>query len=360
MDKKYFKKYYGQKKLAKIVWPKSLKSWLLADKLKSNFSVPIKSSKNFAITATDNVSWRLWRFEQAPANLQKKFLANWPKMNWLSQALLAVIKDYWLVEIKFSGQGELSWQVKSADLAGVFFSLRGNGEITITEHQATAVGQLVLLDVGEAVNLHYSLNKRQTTKAAFFSYYTRLAKQASSVWEIGLNNQAGLVGSFITYLLGAGSESNYLLGARLGSSAQTYLNFINQHQAQDTTGDMLIKTVGEDKSQTIIEGLIDIGLKSANTNSYLQEDALLLSQQARASALPNLEILNRDVKASHGATVGRIDEAMLYYLMSRGLTKSLAKEMIVSGFFQSLSSKIKDSYRQAKLFDLLLVKDINK
>ncbi len=354
------KKISAKIKLAKINWPNILKSWDLTKKLKTDFSLPLQDKNKIKIKTTGNISWQIFRFDQAPLKLQKKYLTSQQDFTWSSQAIFSMIKNHWLVDIKIFGDGELFWQMDSADLGGIYFFVQGQGEITINEKQNRSVCQLVMIDVGNLVTLHYSLNKQQIKGFTFLSYQARLGKQSNCFWEIGLKNKAWLVGSFVTKLLGTGSQNNYLFGGRISGQSKTYLNFLNQHLVPNTTGDMLIKAIAEDKSQTIIAGLIDIGLKSTNANSYLQEDILLLSAQARASALPNLEILNRDVKASHGATVGRIDEEMLYYLMSRGLSKMVATELIVSGFFHSLGSKITDRQRQRKLFNLLLAKDISK
>jgi len=356
MNKSLFKSYYGHKKLAQIDWPKVLRSWAVVDKIKSDFSLNLKAGQDIRITASGQVSWQIFRFDQAPKAWQQKYLTSLTGINWLAQAALAVIKNHWVVGIKISGPSIMSWQIKSANLAGIYFYIQGEGEITIKEEQIKPACQLVMIEVGNFIKLNYSLNKKQQTGSSVLSYHARLNKQTVCQWEVGIKNKAWLVGSFSSYLVGVGSVSNYIVGGRVLGQAKTYLNFINQHLSPHTTGDMLIKSVGEDKSQTILEGLIAIGNKSANTNSYLQEDALLLSSQARASALPNLEILNRDVKASHGATVGRIDETMLYYLTSRGLTKVLAKELILTGFFHSLGSRITDSHRQTELFNLLLAK----
>lgn len=348
--------YYGTKKLEKIIWPQAIKSWEVVAHLKKEFTQALTNIDSLKIVSSGNIHYRVFSFRQAPKLLQKKYLASLPDDNWTLKAAWAVIKNHWLVDVQVKGKGSISWQYNQANQAGIYFYVHGQGEVVIAEKQNISLLQSVLLDVGQKVKLIYSLNKKQTQGHSWLSYSACVWQQATCVWEVGIRNKSWLVGSFTTRSLGIGAVGNHLFAGRFSEQSKTYLNFINQHIAANTTGDMLIKTVGEDSSQTIIEGLIAIGAKSANTNSYLQEDALLLSNQARASALPNLEILNRDVKASHGATVGQLDEQMLYYLMSRGLTKVLAQELILAGFFYSFGSKITDDSRKDKILSLLLNK----
>ena len=70
-------------------------------------------------------------------------------------------------------------------------------------------------------------------------------------------------------------------------------------------------------------------------NSFLTEKILLLSDEARAEAVPDLEIESDDVKCSHAATISKIPEEQLFYLMSRGLSKFEGESMIVEGFLES-------------------------
>lgn len=348
--------YYNLKKLEKIVWPSALKTWGINLHLKKEFTQTLNNINNFQIISSPNVKWRIFSFSQAPKTLQKKYLISLQNNHWTNIATLTIIKNHWLVDIEINGKGSFSWCYQQANQLGIYFYIHGQGEIVFTENQDRSVAQSVLVEIGEKVKLIYSLNKKQIQGYSWLSYNARVWTKSICVWEVGVLNKAWLVGSFITQQLGREAKGDHLFAGRFSGQSKTYLNFINQHINSNTTGDMLIKILAEDKSQTIAEGLIDIGCKSANSNSYLKEDALVLSSQARVSVLPNLEILNRDVKVSHGATVGRIDEQILYYLMSRGLTKLVAQKLIVSGFFYSFGSKITASSRRDKILSLLLNK----
>jgi Fe-S cluster assembly protein SufD len=89
-------------------------------------------------------------------------------------------------------------------------------------------------------------------------------------------------------------------------------------------------------------GKIIIAKKAFQTNSYLNNKTLVIGEGTKNVTRPILEIEADDVKASHGATTGRVRVDDVYYLTSRGLTKKEAEEIIVEGFFESLVAKIED------------------
>ena len=130
-----------------------------------------------------------------------------------------------------------------------------------------------------------------------------------------------------------------------GSSADTTLLFIangNQrydiyteslHEGNSSTSNILTKGVVNGKAKALSRGLVQIGEHAAGSNGYEKQDALLLSSEAEADAIPNLKIKNHDVRCTHGSTVGQIDKEKVFYLMSRGLSEEEAKTKIVEGYF---------------------------
>jgi len=83
---------------------------------------------------------------------------------------------------------------------------------------------------------------------------------------------------------------------------------------------------------------IEKGAKGAD--AYLRSDALLFDDAKMGDDTPALEILEKDVKAGHAATVGKVDAQMLFYLMSRGISRKQAEEMLVEGFVEPVREKI--------------------
>jgi len=104
------------------------------------------------------------------------------------------------------------------------------------------------------------------------------------------------------------------------------------HAAPHTSAKISLKAVVEGRGVANLNGTVIIQKSAPQTDTFLEERVLLLSDQARATAIPNLEILNHDVKCSHAATIGRLDDEQLFYLMSRGLSKARATHLLAQGF----------------------------
>ena len=96
----------------------------------------------------------------------------------------------------------------------------------------------------------------------------------------------------------------------------------------------MFKVVLEDRAKYDFEGMIDIRNGSANSNAYLKVDVLILSPEANARVVPSLEIAENEIKASHGATITKVNEEQLFYMKSRGISEKQAKKLIVEGFLK--------------------------
>jgi len=107
-----------------------------------------------------------------------------------------------------------------------------------------------------------------------------------------------------------------------------------------THADSFYKGALKGKSRSVFQGLIRIEKGAQDVGAFLENKNLLLARGARADSIPVLEIESDDVKASHGATVGRIDDNQMFYLMSRGLSRKQAERVIVSGFFENVIKHI--------------------
>ncbi len=106
------------------------------------------------------------------------------------------------------------------------------------------------------------------------------------------------------------------------------------HAAPHTKSRTNVKGVVGGHGQAFVNGTIRVLPGAAGTEAFLEERILLVSANARAEAVPNLEIKTDDVKCSHAATIGKIDEEQLFYLETRGISRTQAKAMIVDGFLK--------------------------
>ena len=114
------------------------------------------------------------------------------------------------------------------------------------------------------------------------------------------------------------------------------------HNEENCKSYQLIKTVINDKSKSVYQGKIYVNSKAQKTDGYQLSRALLLNQETEFNAKPELEIYADDVKCSHGSTSGNLDENSIFYLMSRGLSLSQSKELLINGFLQEVAEKISD------------------
>jgi len=133
-------------------------------------------------------------------------------------------------------------------------------------------------------------------------------------------------------LLGPGANSD-MLGLYFGDEDQHFDHNTSQdHVAPHARSDLLYKGALTGKSRAVFRGIIRVHPKAQRTDAYQTNRNLLLSPHARADSLPNLEIEADDVKCSHAATVGQLDEDALFYLMARGLSREHAQRLVVLGF----------------------------
>jgi Fe-S cluster assembly protein SufD len=141
-------------------------------------------------------------------------------------------------------------------------------------------------------------------------------------------------------LVGPGASAE-LKGIYFASGEQFFdFHTLQDHQVGNTTSDLLFKGALQDQARTVYAGLIRIEKGAARSDAYQANRNLVLSDHAKATSIPMLEIDNNDVRCTHGATVGPVDPNHLFYLRSRGIPESTAKRMIVQGFFGQVLERI--------------------
>jgi Fe-S cluster assembly protein SufD len=141
-------------------------------------------------------------------------------------------------------------------------------------------------------------------------------------------------------LVGQGSDAE--LKAIYFASGEQFFDFhtLQDHQVGNTRSDLLFKGALQDTARTVYAGLIRIEKGAARSDAYQANRNLVLSDHAKATSIPMLEIDNNDVRCTHGATVGPVDPQHLFYLRSRGIPEQTAKRMIVQGFFGDVLDRI--------------------
>jgi Fe-S cluster assembly protein SufD len=183
------------------------------------------------------------------------------------------------------------------------------------------------------------------------------ANQDRSSWEV-IEKQAYFNKEFILepdsslkylfIILGSSGQFNLRVELKKGAQADIHGLFVGQSQdfvkvKVDTehlglSSQARVKVHGllTDQARANFQGRVYIPKAGNQSNVFLEERVLVLSDQARSESLPSLEIEAKDVKAGHAATNGTLDETNMFYLTSRGLPKSQAAVMLIKGFLNSV------------------------
>jgi Fe-S cluster assembly protein SufD len=188
---------------------------------------------------------------------------------------------------------------------------------------------------------------------SFATRYATVADRGLMHWVIGEVGAKLVKAHAETQLIGTGAKT-LTRGICFTDGDQHFDNTSNTHHAaQDTFGDILFKGALRDTSRLGFEGIIKVDKGAQKTDSYLTMNTLFLSEGAKANSIPGLEILADDVKCSHGATVGTVQEEQVFYLMSRGISRIEAEKLIVGGFFEPVIEEMPlESVRQ-RLRDII-------
>jgi Fe-S cluster assembly protein SufD len=157
--------------------------------------------------------------------------------------------------------------------------------------------------------------------------------------EVGLGAKLGRLDLGVS-LVGDGASSE-MVGVYFGEGSQTldYRMLIN-HSGRNTSSDVFLKGAVEDDAQSVFTGLLRIEKDARRTSTFETNRNLVLSENAKAHSVPNLEILCDDVICGHASSVGPLEDDHLYYLQSRGLSKDRAERLLIKGFFQEAIDRL--------------------
>ncbi len=159
-----------------------------------------------------------------------------------------------------------------------------------------------------------------------------------------------------TMALGANITRNQVHAAVIGGGADCDIYGINlldgsqisdstfevEHMAENCNSNQFIRSVMRDQSKGIFQGKVYVHEGADGTDGYQLSNALLLSEGAEMDTKPELEIYADDVKCSHGATTGQLDEEPLFYLRSRGLSENEARALMIEAFVNEVVEKLAD------------------
>jgi Fe-S cluster assembly protein SufD len=143
-------------------------------------------------------------------------------------------------------------------------------------------------------------------------------------------------------LAGEGARAE-VRGVVFGTGRQQFDHHaVLEHLAPRTASRLDLRVALRDRARSAFTGMLRIAHEAVHSEAFQENRNLLLHETAHAVSIPELEILTDEVQASHGATVGPIDEDQLFYLAARGLPRPEAERMVVGGFFEPLLARIPD------------------
>jgi len=130
------------------------------------------------------------------------------------------------------------------------------------------------------------------------------------------------------------------------------------HKGRNTVSNLMGKGATKDVSKSIYRSCIYVKKNAFKSDGYQRADILMLDKESVADAIPQLLIDNNDVNCAHGIGIGRIDPEKIFYFMSRGIKKNIAKKEIVRGFFESAIKDINTEIISKNLTEAIEVKTI--
>ncbi|WP_437206008.1 Fe-S cluster assembly protein SufD [Planctomicrobium sp. SH664] len=270
----------------------------------------------------------------------------WHAAFWTGGTVLFVPRN---VEIEAPLYSLIGLQgAQAADFSHTLVILEEGAAATLLEETASAddtseglhVGAVELI-VGVGARLRYVQLQNWNQKVLHFAHQSgRVGRDAMLQWTVGaLGSRLAHIHQDV-HLDGRGAHAQ-VNGVTFANEKQLLSYYTQQtHHQPDTKSDLLYKEVCRDKSRVVWRGMIKVDPDAQKTDGYQRNDALMLSADARADAIPGLEIEADDVRCTHGATAGRVDDEQVFYAMCRGLSRYEAMHIIVEGFFAAVYDRI--------------------
>lgn len=225
-----------------------------------------------------------------------------------------------------------------------------NGQGNGTAGSNLRTNTLIELFAGSQAQVNYVTIQNWGKKSVSnMTHRARLAAGARMDTVLtSLGSEAGKIDCGVV-LSGQGAESN-IYGLAVGTGSQHFDHHtVHDHTAGSTQSDLKFKVAVRDKANSVYTGLIRIDEGSPFCEAYQENRNLILSPKARAETIPELEIMNNEVRCSHGATVGKVDPEEIFYLQSRGLNRADAIRLIVTGFVSPILDHVPE-YTRRRLY----------
>ena len=208
-------------------------------------------------------------------------------------------------------------------------------------HNSSFINTVTEVIISE--NAHFCLNKLQNlndSTSLINSTFIKQDKSSTSKVNVMTYNGGLIRNELSVDLVGEGADADlngvYLMDKKQHVDNQVYVN----HAVPNCTSSELFKGVLDDEAKGVFNGYIYVKRDAQNTRAFQQNNNILLSSNAKIETQPFLEIYADDVKCSHGATVGQLDNEALFYMKQRGISHADAKLLLMFAFAAEVTSKI--------------------
>jgi len=173
-------------------------------------------------------------------------------------------------------------------------------------------------------------------------YHILLQQDAQCDVQIALLQSTQLSVEIHIYLQGSYSKALIKGMYALSSDQKITIKTFQNHFAEHTQSELVLKGMLKDRSQVFYEGLIFIGPDAKKTQASQENKNILLSKLAKVISIPSIEVLQHDVQCSHGSAIGRFEQEQLWYLQSKGLAEDNARELLIRSFFGAVIESFED------------------
>ena len=241
-----------------------------------------------------------------------------------------------------------------------------NSRVTVVDYFKTADNLRAFacgvndLHLEQGANLTYVAVQDWALESIAFHLNSTIVSDGASAIALTANFGGGFVrGESLSRLVGEGARSEMLSINPVEGTREIDQRTLQDHVSPHASSDLLYLNALDDRARTIFAGLIKVEPGAHGTDAYQKVRNLILSDDADPNSMPGLEIMNDDVRCTHGATNGPVDEEELFYLQARGIPLDVARRLIVNGFFNSLLERIESETLRAHLEDLVARRLVN-
>jgi len=223
-----------------------------------------------------------------------------------------------------------------------------DAELTFVERYRSPALERVLsdaiveIDAGRGSRVRYAAVQEWGAGVTHLAVQRATLAQDAELRSLGVAFGASLSRSEVESVLEGDGSSSEMLGVYFANGDQHFDHrSIQDHIGSLTSSDLLYKGALRGRSRTIYSGTVIIRQGAHKCNAYQTNRNVLLSEEARADSIPNLEILSNDpVRCGHAASVGPVDDDALFYIQSRGIPDAEAERLVVMGFFQEVLDRV--------------------